>query len=78
VDSKTPVTCPHCGIGHVGTCPRIKAIEYHENGTVRRIEFKDDVAPYQPARWEPRVPWIISPYGCVATLPDDTQVQNQN
>jgi hypothetical protein len=32
--------CPHCGMIHQTTCPRIKSIEYHENGvTVKRIEF---------------------------------------
>ena len=31
--------CPHCGGFHQTTCPRIKAIEYAENGTVKRIEF---------------------------------------
>ncbi len=30
--------CPHCGMIHKTTCPRIKAIEY-ENGMVKRIEF---------------------------------------
>lgn len=38
-------SCPHCGVGHVGTCPRIKAIEYYENGTVRRIEFHESSQP---------------------------------
>ena len=33
--------CEHCGYGHVGTCPKIKAIEYHQNGTVKRIEFHE-------------------------------------
>ncbi len=31
--------CPHCGMGHSGTCPRIKAIEYHQDGTIKRVEF---------------------------------------
>ena len=39
-------TCPHCsGNGiqtiHGGTCPRIKAIEYHPDGTTKRIEFHE-------------------------------------
>lgn len=37
--SGTPHLCEHCGFGHTGTCPRIKAIEYHQNGTVKRVEF---------------------------------------
>jgi len=32
-------TCPHCGLIHATTCSRIKAIEYRENGTVKRVEF---------------------------------------
>jgi hypothetical protein len=37
--------CPHCSnppwqlIYHGGTCPRIKAIEYNSNGTIKRVEF---------------------------------------
>ena len=33
--------CPHCGAGpHQGVCPTIKAIEYYENGQVKRVEYK--------------------------------------
>lgn len=31
--------CPHCGLMHETTCPRIRSVEYHENGTIKRIEF---------------------------------------
>ena len=36
--------CPFCSGGgvfvvHQGLCPRIKAKEYHPNGTLKRIEF---------------------------------------
>lgn len=31
--------CPHCGMIHQTTCPRIKAIEYNTDGSVRRVEF---------------------------------------
>ena len=31
--------CPYCGMIHQSTCPRIKAIEYHQDGTVKRVEF---------------------------------------
>lgn len=31
--------CPHCGSLHQTTCPRISAIEYHNDGTVKRVEF---------------------------------------
>jgi hypothetical protein len=32
-------TGPHNAVFHGGFCPRVRAIEYHENGTVRRVEF---------------------------------------
>ena len=32
--------CGHCGGNHLtDRCPYVKAIEYHENGQVKRIEF---------------------------------------
>jgi hypothetical protein len=33
------MNCPHCGMIHQTTCPRIKAIEYNLDGTVKRVEF---------------------------------------
>lgn len=35
--------CGYCGnhIQHIGVCPRVKAIEYHPNGSVKRVEFHD-------------------------------------
>ena len=40
--------CPYCsGAGTTvwhggGPCPNVKAIEYHENGQIKRIEFRDE------------------------------------
>lgn len=39
-----PGACPWCSSGmsatfHNGPCPRLKAIEYHPNGMIRRVEF---------------------------------------
>lgn len=32
--------CGYCGcMPHQGICPMVKAIEYHENGTVKRVEL---------------------------------------
>jgi len=32
--------CPYCGKMHPALCPRIKSIEYQENGLfIKRIEF---------------------------------------
>lgn len=41
-----PGTCPYCSSPtratfHNGPCPRVKAIEYHPNGAVKRVEFHD-------------------------------------
>ena len=32
--------CSYCGNHHNGACPKVKAIEYHPNGTVKRVEFR--------------------------------------
>ena len=32
--------CPYCGLYHQGTCPKIESIEYHQNGTVKKITFR--------------------------------------
>jgi hypothetical protein len=31
--------CKHCGMLHQGTCPRISAIDYYPNGSIKRIEY---------------------------------------
>lgn len=36
--------CPYCSsesvqVYHGGTCPRVKAIEYYPDGTIRKVEF---------------------------------------
>lgn len=37
----TFVQCGHCGMTHIGPCPRIKAIEYYPNGTMKRVEYHE-------------------------------------
>jgi hypothetical protein len=37
--------CQHCGFIHDGVCPRIKSIEYYENGMLKKVEYH---APYEP------------------------------
>lgn len=33
--------CAYCGsFPHQGICPTVKAIEYHADGTIKRVEFK--------------------------------------
>lgn len=39
VFAKNAAPCPHCGLIHNTTCPRVSAIEYHTDGTLKRIEF---------------------------------------
>lgn len=34
-------TCSWCSGIHTGKCPLVKAIEYHPNGIVKRVEFYD-------------------------------------
>ena len=33
--------CPYCGWIHEGVCQRIRAIEYHPDGTIKRMEFHE-------------------------------------
>jgi hypothetical protein len=38
--------CPYCSSGgytvfHSGACPRIKSIEYYQNGTIKKVEFNE-------------------------------------
>lgn len=38
--TSAPHTCRWCNGLHTGTCPKVKAIEYHPNGAVKRVEFR--------------------------------------
>jgi hypothetical protein len=39
--------CPYCSqypysfVVHSGKCPKVKSIEYHNNGTIKKVEFND-------------------------------------
>lgn len=37
-------SCRYCGCWHNGTCPKVKAIEYHPDGSVRRVELHENAA----------------------------------
>lgn len=37
--------CGYCGSYHDGTCPRVKSIEYHPSGAVKRVEFHPPTPP---------------------------------
>jgi hypothetical protein len=43
----TEKNCPHCGMVHSGHCPRVAAIEYHADGTVKRVEYRPE-----PSDWK--------------------------
>lgn len=47
--TETPA-CQHCGLIHSSTCPRIKAIDYFQDGTIKRVEFHQPVAEQAPCR----------------------------
>jgi len=36
-----PNVCAYCGMTHVGTCPRVKSMEYFPDGRVKRVEFHE-------------------------------------
>ena len=53
-DNAIPKTCDYCGMIHLfTTCPRIRAIEYHENGAIKRVEFHE---PRVTATGDPNAP----------------------
>jgi len=58
--------CPHCGLIHDTTCPRIKSIDYYKDGSVKRIEFhlptpiSSTVSPPPPS--PPPPPPLPTPY----------------
>lgn len=59
--------CKYCGeSSHTGVCPKIKVIEYFENGKIKRVEFysvNDYMIPQPPALPQPQDtstwPWTI-------------------
>lgn len=32
--------CPYCGFSHQGVCPRVEEMEYHPDGTLKRVKFR--------------------------------------
>lgn len=53
--------CRWCGMSHGPRCPSVKAIEYFENGMLKRVEFMTplDVIPLAPIMPQPfpQPPW---------------------
>ena len=58
--------CPHCSngnikIAHTGICPKIKAIEYYRDGSIKRLVFKtpsDHMQPLVVKTWPPPQKWL--------------------
>ncbi len=51
--------CPHCDALHGGpVCPYVKAIEYYQNGNVKRVEYH--TTPPRPYE-TPMMPTIPQP-----------------
>ena len=40
--AETPGRCYYCGAYHEGVCARVASIEYHPDGTVRKVTFHND------------------------------------
>ena len=36
--------CQWCGAFHTYVCPLVKSYEYHPDGTLKRVEFKDEAS----------------------------------
>jgi hypothetical protein len=32
--------CIHCGFYHAGVCPYVDEVEYHEDGSVKRVKYR--------------------------------------
>ena len=66
--------CQHCGNYHTGQCPRIKAIEYYANGTVKRIEFFEPAQAYS-GLWQTKPSPYLPPYkitsSAISVIPSD-------
>lgn len=44
-----PEPCPWCAGLHPGRiCALVRAIEFHENGMMKRVEFRDQPQPITP------------------------------
>jgi hypothetical protein len=79
--SANPIpTCPYCGFLHKALCSKIRAIEYFEDGTVKRVEFHSPaplVGPPQPwtttaPQWPPSIAPQVGPntWGGVCSVAD--------
>lgn len=52
--------CPHCGKWHTGAglCPKIVAVEYYENGQIKRVEYIGSGGNTEPTKITPETPSV--------------------
>jgi hypothetical protein len=50
-------TCRWCDAYHGPTCPTVKAIEFHPDGSIKRVEFKTANDYPQQAIGQPSTYW---------------------
>lgn len=44
-------TCSHCGMLHQGICPRVRAVEYYPDGTIKAVHYHDwSAKPSEPLK----------------------------
>ena len=61
--------CPHCGMGHTGACPRVRAVEYYPDGQIKRVEYFEYV---RAAPEYSTTPVVIAPIGNDLRKPQTT------
>ena len=59
IGATLPVACRWCGERHGVRCYSVSAIEYHPDGTVKRVEFVRLAAPGLPAAFPSKSPQTI-------------------
>lgn len=53
--------CPYCGGGHTEPCPNVKAIEYYQDGSIKRVEFRElAIAPPLGFTMMPSAPGYVT------------------
>lgn len=70
-----PWTCQHCGYGHTGACPRVKAIDYYECGAVKRVEYHE---PSPIIGGTVSVPSVFGTYKPTSVAVDPPDLQKSN
>lgn len=76
--------CPFCSgplteIKHAGVCPKVREIEYYDNGRVKRVVFRGpndwwyDWRPAEPVKPAPWIPTLTGPSTApLPTVPNDS------